>query len=170
MAKKMNKNQQISTDQVAVPEEVNTQIGLSAIQEKCAVMLAAGASITEVSETLHLDRGTIYCWKKKVTFCCYLNRLQQEAKEVLQGNLFELQGQALQALKDSLASPNDSVRLKAAIWLVEKLSSLQVGAYDPKSVIKTICTESCWTDLTEPSLNERKYLAMLAEEGLEEED
>lgn len=161
----MNKKQQISTDKPAAPEVVSNQIGLTAIQEKCAVMLAAGASITEVAGALHIDRGTIYCWKKKVTFTCYLNRLQKESKDILQGNLFELQGQALQALKDSLASDNESVKLKAAVWLIERLASIEVGGSEPKEVIKRICSEPYWDD-SAVFVNERKYKAMLLEEGL----
>ena len=78
---------------------MNPQIGLTAIQEKCAVLLAAGTSITDAAAALQLDRGTIYCWKKKVTFTCYLNRLQAEAKELLQGSLLEMQGLALRVIK-----------------------------------------------------------------------
>lgn len=162
----MNKNQHISTNNEGSPEAVNSQIGLTAIQERCAIMLASGSTITEVAETLHLDRGTIYSWKKKVTFTCYLNRLQIESKDILKGNLFELQGQALQALKDSLVSSNEAIRLKAAVWLIERLASSEVGAYDPKEAIRQICSKP-YIGFDETYLDRRQYIAMLEESGLE---
>ena len=146
-------------------EVMNKQIGLTAIQERCAVLLAAGTSITEAAETLRLDRGTIYCWKKKVTFACYLNKLQEQVKDMLQGSMFDLQGQAVQALKESLVSQNEAIRLRAAMWLIERLSSISLGCSDPKEVIKGQCYEESWAG--DIMLNEKKYVAALQKEGLD---
>lgn len=167
----IDKIQHTSTDQPTVVanlvEVINSKIGLTALQEKCAIMLAAGTSITDTAAALNIDRGTIYCWKKKVTFSCNLNRLQQESKEMLQGGLLDLQGHALQALQEALTSENEAVKLKASIWLLEKLDSMKVGASDPKEVIREICTEDIWPDVAAPILNKNKYKTMLQEEGLE---
>ena len=86
---------------------------------------------------------------------------------MLQGGLLDLQGHALQALQEALTSENEAVKLKASIWLLEKLDSMKVGASDPKEVIREICTEDIWPDVAAPILNKNKYKTMLQEEGLE---
>ena len=162
----MNEKQQKSTIPAATAEPVNPQIGLTALQEKCAVLLAAGTSITDTASALNLDRGTIYRWQKKITFTCYLNRLQAEAKEVLEGSLFEMKALALKALKEALSSPNEALKLKAATWLLERLASLPVGTTEPKEVIRKICQikQDWWY------MDSDKYNRMLEQEGLEPDE
>ena len=63
----MNNNKQKTAD--STPSKENTfRSGLTPIQEKAAIMLANGDSITLVAESLNINRTTIYQWQQKVTF------------------------------------------------------------------------------------------------------
>jgi len=61
----MNNNKQKAAD--STPAKDNTfRSGLTPIQEKAAIMLANGDSVTLVAETLNVNRTTIYQWQQKV--------------------------------------------------------------------------------------------------------
>lgn len=49
---------------------------------------------------------------------------------------------AIQSLKNCLTSENEVVKLKASIWLIEKIKSKQILQTDPRILIKGKCTEN----------------------------
>lgn len=159
----MNKKQQNSTELA----KVDKLIGLTALQEKCAIMLAAGTSITEAAKQLELDRGTIYCWLKKTTFACFLHKQQNESKAMLQGCIMNMQGQAVKALQEALSSSNETIKLKAACWVIEKVSSQESLADDPSEVLAAKCWEGCWLELEDRTFNKERYRKLLEEAGLD---
>lgn len=164
----MNENQQNSTNVAIAKEAIDQTTGLTPTQEKCAVMLASGVSITEIARELGLDRSTMYLWLKKVTFQCYFNHLRKEIQEKLTGNLFELHSSAIDAISKCLESDNESIRLKTAIWIVERLASIQVEEDNVRKVLEKECTHSQLTNGWDTYFNEKEYYQRLAEEGLAE--
>ena len=109
--------------------------GLTAQQEKCAVMLAAGMKVTDVAEAAGISRNTIYRWLTNIPFTCFLNLTRKEIKNQVEGSIIDLQGKALDSLKASLDSQNESVKLRAATWIVERISQLEVGETDVKRAL-----------------------------------
>ena len=140
MANKIAQNPTEKTD-------VNSQTGLTPIQEQAAIMLASGKSMTEVAELLSVNRGTLYEWQKIVTFQCYFNQQSNEYKENLRNGLFGLIGEALTAISDCLHSDNETTRLKAAMWVIEKAKEQPTGNTDVKAALKEQCTHPVGWDM-----------------------
>ena len=107
----MDKNQQKST-------ELTLVTGLTPIQEQAAVLLASGESVTEVAEKVNVNRATIYLWQQKINFQCFYNQQCQIIQDNIRNGLCGLYANALQAVKDSLKSSNEALRLKAAIYVI----------------------------------------------------
>jgi hypothetical protein len=117
-------------------ETINQQTGLTSTQEKSVVLLLSGKSITEVSQTLKIDRSTIYAWQKQSNFQAYFNATQERIQAELENGLMSLYEEAITTIKDCLSSDNESIKLKAALWLVEKIESKKIGETDPRTLIK----------------------------------
>lgn len=149
--------------------------GLTPIQEQTAILLASGKSITEVSETLNINRTTIYQWKNKVTFQCFFNFQRAESKELLRNGLFALYEDAFNVIKESLSSdnPNPTTRLKAAMWIIQKVDSSIIGNTDPRKVLQKACTTKeklfSWDEDEEKEVFDTdKYQKLLKENDLKE--
>lgn len=168
----MDKNQQETTKATPINEGV-FESGLTPIQEKAAIMLAGGDSITSVAEVLGVNRTTIYQWQQRVTFRCYLNIQRQEATTNLRNGLLALYNDALNVVKASLKSDNDNIRLKAAMLVIAKVEATPIGETDAKEVLKKAATHyesSMWEKIDEMSkggdvLDEDLYKELLKEYG-----
>ena len=147
---------------------VNRNTGLTPLQEKAATLLAGGMTITEVAGAVSIDRTTIYRWLSIVTFQCYLNRQAADNKESLRNGLFSLTNEALAAIRQSLQSSNEATRLKAAIWLIERVESATVGYTDPRAALKDEQTKETFGDWGGPKLDTAGYRKRLTELGLDE--
>ena len=169
----MNKNKQKTTESTPI-KEAPFKSGLSPIQEKAAIMLANGDSVTLVAESLNVNRTTIYQWQQKVTFQCFFNIQKKEATQNLWNGLTALYQDALQAVKDVLRSDNDAMKLKAAMLIIAKVESSPVGATDAKAVLRKQATEIKDPlnndELFKPIqiLDNSQYQQLLAENGLED--
>ena len=109
-----NRKQQKATEMADVPE-VNTQTGLTPIQEQAAILLASGDSFTAVAEKVSVNRSTLYKWQMQITFQCFFNQQCNDYKNNLKNGLFGLANEALSAIRDCLHSDNEATRLKAAM-------------------------------------------------------
>ena len=146
--------------------------GLSAIQEKAALMMASGESITSIAEVLGVNRTTIYQWQQKSTFRCFFNLQKNEASMNLRNGLFALYDEALNAVKELLKSKNDGTRLKAAMLVIARVEETPLGTTDVKEDLKQRATTNLsWFDLLDEAeaFNQEKYNQLLREEGLEED-
>lgn len=157
MATKTHKNQQN-----------RTKSGLTPTQEQAAIMLASGESITSVAERLELNRSTIYEWQGILTFQCFFNKQCEMIRERMNAEIFGLQEAAIQAIKESLSCNNESIRLKAATWIVERLSNAQIGESDPTKLIKAKCTTPLM-EWDQEIFDKNKFERLLEEFNLEEE-
>lgn len=92
----------------AISQEVNRQTGLTPTQERAAMLLAAGWSITAAADKVRVRRQTIYKWQTLTTFqsffnqCAdYSNNLSKEMqglwRQMLSGKLITLDEQAYRA-------------------------------------------------------------------------
>lgn len=146
-------------------QQYRTASGLTPIQEQAAILMASGERITAIAERLHLNRSTIYEWLDVLTFQCFYNKQCEIVKEKLKAGLFGLQKEAIEAIKGSLQSDNPAIKLKAAIWLVERLSNAFVGETDPIPIIRERSGEGNWR-----GIDEEKFGRLLEEYHLEDRD
>ena len=160
---KLNKNQQNST--LSKVEGINSETGLTPLQEKAALLLVSGKNITEVTNEISIDRGTLYKWFDKIPFKAYYNKQCKEVKDNIENGLMGLYNDSIQAIKEGIKSNNEMIKLKTAFWLIEKLTSQIIGETDPKEIIKKKCTHNNFIVDME-TLNEAKYKQMCKENNL----
>lgn len=145
-----NRNPQKPTETADLPE-VNTKTGLTPIQEQAAILLASGDSFTAVAEKISVNRSTLYKWQMQITFQCFFNQQCNDYKNNLKNGLFGLADEALSAIRDCLHSDNEATRLKAAMWVTDKVELTEVGNTDLKQAIREKHTTSSlndWGDLS----------------------
>lgn len=130
-----NRKQQKATEMADVPE-VNTQTGLTPIQEQAAILLASGDSFTAVAEKVSVNRSTLYKWQMQITFQCFFNQQCNDYKNNLKNGLFGLANEALSAIRDCLHSDNEATRLKAAMWVTDKVELSEIGKSDVREAVK----------------------------------
>lgn len=140
--------------------------GLTPVQEKTAILLASGESISSVAEKLQLNRSTIYQWQDMLTFQCFYNQQKQDIREGMRSELFMLGGLAVGILKESLNSENESVRLKASLAVIDRIENANIGCFNVRNILKEKATSSAWEDFNAPTLDEGKYQKLLKENGL----
>lgn len=153
---------------MATKEVQNSTTGLTSIQEEAVNMLVAGDSIQTIAQKLELNETTISKWQETITFKCYYNKKCKDIKANINDSLLALYEKALATLTSCMDSENESVRLKTATWLLEKVSTFTFGSGNPVEVIRKQCieTDNVWGD--SPTLNQSKFKKMLLENGLEE--
>lgn len=149
---------------------ISQDTGLTPIQEQAATMLASGVSVTDVAEKLNVSRAAIYLWQKQTTYKVYFNKLCSNSRNTLIVGLYCLADEALRTIRESLRSENEKVRLKAAMWVTDKLQNIEIGETDVITAIRKECTyNDNWYD-HEPTFHEQEYKYRLKELGLKEPD
>lgn len=144
--------------------------GLTPVQEQAAMLLASGESVTEVASKVNVNRATIYLWQQKINFQCFLNQQCQIIQDNIKNGLCGLYADALQAVRSSLQSTNETLRLKAAMYVIGKIEMIDASRQDPEAEIRKACTtieEDGW-DLLQPyeKFDESKYKELMKENGL----
>ena len=147
--------------------KVNPQTGLTAIQEQCAMLLAAGERVSEVADKLQVSRSTIYQWNDSVTFQCFTNQLRDEVQRHTNQTLFSLAGEALSAIRQALKSGSESIRLKSAIWLLERIGKFDVGECSPFNILRKESTFNEY-EMNQEFFSSKYYNKRLKELGLED--
>lgn len=143
------------------PEIVSPDTGLTALQEKGAILLASGIRISDVAKELGTSRGTLYRWQNQVAFQCFYNLMKQDVKNYMEGSVLELHTQALEGIKASLSSCNEAIKLRASMWVIEKISQMAVGQTDVRSALKF------QSNLSERWDSDKRYREALEDAGLE---
>lgn len=158
-----NKIQQKSTKSTT-KAVASPQTGLTPTQEQAAILLASGTTITAVADGLGINRGTLYDWQKLPTFQCFYNHQAIDFKEAIRGGLLGIAGEAIEAIRGVLNSDNEANRLKAAMWVVERVSEMPTGETDVRKVLKAKNTiaNADWAQ----TFNEAAYNADLRRFGL----
>lgn len=108
---KVNKYKQYSTD-------------FTPTQEKSALLLATGQSVTMVAKYLHIDRGTLYNWLNMPEYKTMMLDLRKELYQQTREKLFDIYLMSVQVIQDSLNSEDEAVRVKIAMWLLNDLKFL----------------------------------------------
>ena len=132
----MNNRKHQKTTQNADAPEVSDITGLTPLQEKSAILLAAGETLTAVANKLGINRSTIYKWQMQMAFQCYYNQQCKDYKNNLKNGLFGLADEALTAVKSCLHSNNEATRLKTAMWIADKVEFTDIGISDVRTAIR----------------------------------
>lgn len=155
----------------ATKVQVSSVTGLTPTQERACSLLASGAKTAEVAQQLDVPEKTLYLWQKQTTFVCYYNKQRSVIKDAAVQSLFGLMDEAVTAIRESLNSTNESVRLKAASYIIDKLQNVEVGKTD---IVEAVRAEATYTDtgweIGESVFHESEYRDRLKELGVQEQD
>jgi hypothetical protein len=110
--------------------------GLTPQQEQACILMASGDSLTAVARQLKINRSTLYEWQNNMAFKCYYNQQCQEHQQEVKNALLGLHKQAIDTLTDLLTTGSENTRLKAAMWLLERVISVEAGDTDIREVLK----------------------------------
>lgn len=113
---------------------------LTVQQEKFVGLLVAGKSLSSISDELNVNRSTLYSWKELETVRARYNQLKKDIKENIESGLMGLYEKAVETIKGCLDSQNDQIRLKTALYLIERAELLSYGLTDPKEIIRKEAT------------------------------
>ncbi len=154
-------------------EVVHPDSGLTALQEKCAILLASGIRITDAAQQIGTSRASIYRWMEEAAFLCYYNLMKQEVQAYVEGALLDLHQKALDGIKASLDSTKEEVRLKASMWVVEKVSQIPIGETSVRKVLKQKAAletrrEDLWDNVGWEAAKDATYKQSLLDAGLDE--
>lgn len=147
---------------------VSPTTGLTPQQEQAAIMLASGENLTGVARQLNLNRSTLYEWQENTAFQCFYNQQCQEHQQAVKNALFGLHSTAIDTLTDLLNNGNENTRLKASMWLLERVANTEVGETNIRAVLREKCTHDD-LDINWAKLNEGEYKAELRRYGLSDE-
>lgn len=149
---------------------INSITGLTSTQERACSLLASGATIEAVAEEVKVPESTILLWQRQATFKCYFNQKKSNIIGNLTQGVFSLAQEAVNALRNSLNSENEQVRLKAATYIVDKLQSIEVGQTDIIQVVKAEATYSDTMWDSDAKFHEKEFNSRLQELGIKEQD
>lgn len=131
-------------------------------------MLASGENLTGVARQLNLNRSTLYEWQENTAFQRFYNQQCQEHQQAVKNALFGLHSTAIDTLTDLLNNGNENTRLKASMWLLERVANTEVGETNIRAVLREKCTHDDM-DINWAKLNEGEYKAELRRYGLSDE-
>lgn len=80
-----------------------------------------GAKESEIADSLGIKPATLRDWKKRPEWAGTVLRLRDEQRAIASDRLSFLTDKAVTALQQSLDSDNQTVRLKAAMWVLERV-------------------------------------------------
>lgn len=151
----------------ATKVQVSSITGLTPVQERACSLLASGVKTKDVAQQLDVPEQTIYLWQKQNTFVCYYNKQRSVIKDAAVQSLFGLMDDAVTAIRESLNSSNENVRLKAATYIVDRLQGLEMGNTD---IIEAVRNEATYTDgWGGETFHESEYREKLKELGIREQ-
>lgn len=147
--------------------QISSVTGLTPTQERACILLASGTKTKDVAQQLDIPEQTLYLWQRQTTFVCYYNKQRSVIKSAAVQGLFGLMDEAISAIRESLNSTNENVKLKAATYIVDKLQNLEIGKTDILEAVKAEATYNKW----EPDyFHESEYRERLEALGIQEQD
>ncbi|MCB0553020.1 MAG: hypothetical protein KDD02_05665 [Phaeodactylibacter sp.] len=148
-------------------KNVNKLTGLTEQQERAAQYFADGATMEGCAEELGVPLTALYEWQEKPTFQAYFNRLSWNLKQNIAVGVMGLYKDALDAIRASLQSENESVKLKTAMYVIERIDNLSIGTTNAKEMIREQCKSTMFSEVSYERFDQEKYEQLCRENNLE---
>ena len=107
---------------------------LTPIQEKMINSLLSGKSIVETAKEIGKGRDFIYTNLEKPTVKAEYNGRLNDIKQDSESRISGLYQKAIDTLEGSLTAENEGVRLKTALFLLDRLDKLNHLETDPEVI------------------------------------
>lgn len=111
-------------------------------QERAAFLLAAGKPVQEVADELGVHRSTLWQWRKHENFQAVYNAMIEEVQHGMKESLLALGPRAIDTLQITMACGTDAARLRAALYVLDRIERLQSGETDPWEIVRKKHTTS----------------------------
>ena len=149
-------------------EKFNKVTGLTPQQEKAAVLLISGKTMTETAKAVKIERSTLYQWSEKANFRAYYNSLAKQIRDAHKHSLFGLIDEAYKTIRESLKAKNESLKLKAALSIIDRVKDIEAGETDPKEIIRKQCTVyNKFEYLGDTTFDQKRFEQLLKENNLD---
>ena len=123
---------------------------LSIAQESVILALLEGKSQKEAAESAGVSAEQVSRWKASdPLFVAELNRQRAELWELNRAELLTLAKEARQVVKEVLNSESDSVRLRAALAVLDRVGNYPGGATTAREVVQEWKSEQSALELRE---------------------
>ena len=111
-------------------------------QERFVTLLISGKTISDIAIELEVSRPTLYEWQRLETFQARYNQLTTEIKSTVESGLIGMYSEAIETVRSCLKSDNDQVKLKTALWLIDRAGDLSPGETDPEQIVRDRFTKT----------------------------
>ena len=114
-----------------VPAKTTSKTLVARIERAAHMVYLDGATEAQISEALGIQSVTVRDWKKRPEWSDAVARLREHQQMLVLDRLALLTEKAADAIEESLESSNDTVRLKAAQWVLDRgleISGISSGA------------------------------------------
>jgi hypothetical protein len=111
-------------------------------QERFVTLLISGKTISDIAIELEVSRPTLYEWQRLETFQARYNQLTSEIKSTVESGLIGMYSEAIETVRSCLKSDNDQVKLKTALWLIDRAGDLSPGETDPEQIVRDRFTKT----------------------------
>jgi len=103
-----------------LPAKANSESLVARIERAAHMVYLEGATEEKISKALGIKGVTLRDWKKRPEWNTAIFQLSEYQEKLVLDRLSFLTGKAVTAIEELLDSPNDSVKLKAAEWVLER--------------------------------------------------
>lgn len=107
---------------------------LSPAQEKVALLLAAGSTVTDAAAAVETSRQTVSEWQNLPAFAALVNSERQAARASAHGKLIHLTEKAAATLERLLNSNSERVALAAALGVLQHAQAAPIGPTDAEGI------------------------------------
>lgn len=96
------------------------------VERAASLAYLDGATEGQVAEAMNISIVTIRDWKRRSEWDDAIANLREHQQKLVLDRLAFLTERAADAIEECLKSDNDAVKLKAAIWVLERGEVLQI--------------------------------------------
>ena len=103
-----------------VPAKASSESLVARIERAAQMVYMEGATEAQIGEALGIKGVTLRDWKRRPEWDAAIAELRDHQRTLVLDRLSFLTERAVTAIEESLDSPNDAVKLKAAEWVLER--------------------------------------------------
>ena len=105
----------------------NAKSGLTDKKRQAALALASGDTRSSAAKAAKVTRGTIDTWVRDAAFIAELDRLREDIRVEALDRIASSYGKAANALIEIVEDRGHRDRYKAALWLLERMDTDDIG-------------------------------------------
>jgi transcriptional regulator with XRE-family HTH domain len=142
--------------------------GLTPLQERAAILLAQGVTVTEVADELNVDRSTLWRWRQHPAFQAYSNRIAAGIRGAIRDRVLSLQDKVFEVMIREL-DREDARAIRPALFILDRVLKMDDGSTDVREIIRKECDTYLNNILSPYHVDDEVYERRCAELGIDGE-